>query len=72
LGNTFCYRGKFPDLFIFLFYLLFILLAVFLTNLSSVQGTLAVTIPDEEKAKLIEVLPLLNLNIGRQANQSYL
>jgi hypothetical protein len=45
---------------------------MFLTNLSSVQGTLAVTIPDEEKAKLIEVLPLLNLNIGRQANQSYL
>jgi hypothetical protein len=35
-----------------------------LINLFSFQNTLAVTLPDEVKAKMIEVLPLLNQDIG--------
>jgi hypothetical protein len=36
-----------------------------LTNLPSVQGTLAVILPYVVKAKLTEVLPLLNQDIGQ-------
>jgi hypothetical protein len=36
-----------------------------LTNLPFVQGTLAVILPDEVKATLTEVLPLLNKDIGQ-------
>jgi hypothetical protein len=36
-----------------------------LTNLPSVQGTLAVILLDVVKDKLVEVLPLLNQDIGQ-------
>jgi hypothetical protein len=41
-----------------------VLLLHTLISLLSFQGTLAITLPDEVKAKLIEVLPLLNQDIG--------
>jgi hypothetical protein len=40
------------------------LLWIFLINLPSFQSTSAITLLDEVKAKLIEVLPLLNQDIG--------
>jgi hypothetical protein len=36
-----------------------------LPNMPSVQGTLAVILPDEVNAKLTEVLPLMNHDIGQ-------
>jgi hypothetical protein len=55
-SNTLCCGGKLPNFFEFPLQSFFVLLAVFLTNLPSVQGTLAVILLDEVKAKLIEVL----------------